>query len=152
MDKTSLIEISYRRSRASCVVLDVVTMKSPVDRCTSDRKMRPLKTVPVTVGVTVETWLFGFLLTEDYSEEQALKGRLIDPTHRTCELDCTVGPTRSFGELDGLLDLTRPFGELDGVVGNPGASGGCFAVRDLCLRPCVIFLEDLSCESFSELL
>nr|VDD22140.1 unnamed protein product [Brassica oleracea] len=42
MDKTSLIELSYRRSRASCVGLDVVTRKSPTDRCTSDRKMRPL--------------------------------------------------------------------------------------------------------------
>ncbi|CAN7080430.1 unnamed protein product [Brassica oleracea var. botrytis] len=42
MDKTSLIELSYRRSRASCVVLDVVTRKSLGDRCTADRKMRPL--------------------------------------------------------------------------------------------------------------
>ncbi|CAN7058568.1 unnamed protein product [Brassica rapa subsp. trilocularis] len=42
MDKTSLIELYYRKSRASCVVLDVVTRKSPADRCTSDRNMRPL--------------------------------------------------------------------------------------------------------------
>ncbi|KAL0706511.1 hypothetical protein Bca4012_072937 [Brassica carinata] len=37
-------------------------------------KLVMVSAVPVTVGVTVETWLFGFLLTEDYSEEQALKG------------------------------------------------------------------------------
>ncbi|KAH0926376.1 hypothetical protein HID58_018632, partial [Brassica napus] len=29
--------------------------------------------VPVTVGITVETWLCGFLLPRDYSEEQLLK-------------------------------------------------------------------------------
>ncbi|CAN7029991.1 unnamed protein product, partial [Brassica rapa subsp. trilocularis] len=33
MDKTSLIDLSYRRSRASCIGLDVVTRKSPTDRC-----------------------------------------------------------------------------------------------------------------------
>ncbi|CAN7105054.1 unnamed protein product, partial [Brassica rapa subsp. narinosa] len=77
MDKTSLIELSYRRSRASCVGLDVVTKKSPADRCTSDRKIRPLASynqnsivvmvsaVPVTVGVTVKTWLCGFLLPRE---------------------------------------------------------------------------------------
>ncbi|KAF3608045.1 hypothetical protein DY000_02047014 [Brassica cretica] len=36
------------------------------------------------------------------------EGRLVDPTRRTGELDCTFGafgPTRPFGELDGALDL-----------------------------------------------
>ncbi|WZY86017.1 hypothetical protein YC2023_032401 [Brassica napus] len=37
-------------------------------------KLVMVSVVPVTVEVTVETWLSGFLLTEDYSEEQALKG------------------------------------------------------------------------------
>ena len=110
MDKTSLIELSNRKSRATCVVLDVVTRKSHRSagdflvttfksylRCigcgheeVSSRSMyigskdetfnelepKPMmvSAVPVTVGVTVETWLSGFLFTEDYSEEQALKG------------------------------------------------------------------------------
>ena len=37
-------------------------------------KLVMVSAVPVMVGVTVETWVSGILLTEDYSEEQALKG------------------------------------------------------------------------------
>ena len=55
----------------------------------------------------------------------------------------SVGPTRPFGELDGLLIPILPFGGLD--VGVP-LSG----IR--CPRPRATFLEDLSCESFSDLL
>ncbi|WZY94357.1 hypothetical protein YC2023_066686 [Brassica napus] len=36
--------------------------------------------VPVTVGITVETWLCGFLLPRDYSEEQLLKQSEIQPS------------------------------------------------------------------------
>ena len=83
MDKTSLIELSYRKSRASCVVLDVVTKVSSRSMYIGSKdetfnelepKLVMVSVVPVTVEVTVETWLSGFLLTEDYSEEQALKG------------------------------------------------------------------------------
>ncbi|KAF3594822.1 hypothetical protein DY000_02020973 [Brassica cretica] len=42
--------------------------------------------------------------------------RMIDPTRRTGDLDCTFGPTRPLGELDGSVHPTRPFGELDGFV------------------------------------
>ncbi|KAF3513291.1 hypothetical protein F2Q69_00006003 [Brassica cretica] len=55
----------------------------------------------------------------------------------------SVGPTRPFGELDGLLIPILPFGGLDVGV-------SLYGIR--CPRPRATFLEDLSCESFSDLL
>ena len=68
----------------------------------------------------------------------------------------SVGPTRPFGELDGLLGPTRPFGELDGLL-IPILPFGVLdvgvSVSGICgPRPRATFLEDLSCESFSDLL
>ncbi|KAF3557866.1 hypothetical protein F2Q69_00013445 [Brassica cretica] len=55
----------------------------------------------------------------------------------------SVGPTRQMDKLDGLLGPILPFGGLDVGVSLSG-------IR--CPRPRATFLEDLSCESFSDLL
>ncbi|KAF3582622.1 hypothetical protein DY000_02033515 [Brassica cretica] len=85
MDKTALFELSYRRSRASCVGLDVSRGKSPADRCTSNQKMRQLEPkLDRGDGVSgagdggsngkIVGFSERFLLRGDYGEEQAFKG------------------------------------------------------------------------------
>ncbi|CDY10317.1 hypothetical protein Bca4012_073148 [Brassica carinata] len=62
MDKTTLIELYYRRSRASSVGLDVVTREVSTRSVyigSKDETFGELepKLDPVTVGVSVETWV-----------------------------------------------------------------------------------------------
>ena len=65
-----------------------------------------------------------------------------DPTRRMGELVGASSLTHRMGELVGASGPTRPFSELD---------DGCLSgIR--CPRLFVTFLEDLSCEHFSELL
>ncbi|KAL0705165.1 hypothetical protein Bca4012_071590 [Brassica carinata] len=85
MDKTALIQLSYRISRASCVGLDVITWEVSNRSVYSSSKyetfseLEPkldhggVSAVPVMVGITVEIWLCGFLLPGDYGEEQIFK-------------------------------------------------------------------------------
>ncbi|KAF3519259.1 hypothetical protein DY000_02060950 [Brassica cretica] len=70
--------------------------------------------VPVTVGVTVETWLSGFLLTEDYSKEQALKEEVSRRSMYSGSKDET------FNELEPNLDR----GDGIGGAGDSGSNGG----------------------------
>ncbi|KAF2587951.1 hypothetical protein F2Q70_00039364 [Brassica cretica] len=86
MDKTTLIQLSYRISRASCVGLDVITWEVSSRSVYSSSKYETfseleskldhggVSTVPVMVGITVETWLCGLVLPGDYGEEQNFKG------------------------------------------------------------------------------
>ncbi|WZZ86048.1 hypothetical protein YC2023_114627 [Brassica napus] len=96
MDKETLIELSYQRSRASCVGLDVIT--GEVYGGSKDETFSELEpkldrgggAVTVTMGVTVETWLCGFPFPRYYGEEQLLK------TEKTCgvikmKMRCNTG-------------------------------------------------------------
>ncbi|WZY88785.1 hypothetical protein YC2023_045520 [Brassica napus] len=84
MDKTALIELSYRRSRASCVGLDVSRGKSLADRSKDETfsDLKPKLDRGDGVGGVGDGgsnsknigFSGRFLLPGDYGEEQALKG------------------------------------------------------------------------------
>ena len=85
-------------------------------------------------------------------EDGTKAGWLIQLAERASRMACSIqltrsatwtDPTRRTGELIGASCPTRPFGELD---------DGCLLSGIRFPRLWVTFLEDLSCESFLELL
>ncbi|KAF3528272.1 hypothetical protein DY000_02036275 [Brassica cretica] len=84
MDKTALIQLSYRISRASCVGLDVITWEVSNRSVYSSSKYETFSELEpkldhggvstVVERITVETWLCGLVLPGDYGEEQIFKG------------------------------------------------------------------------------